>query len=87
MSRAQSISLTQYWGAYVQNFNTLSNTAGTTTNSLSINGWYLNETGTGANGLYAVDNGTLATGDVYSYGPTGSTDRALGGLRTATSYL
>lgn len=85
-SSAQSISLTQTGTPYTQNFDQLSNTAGSTTNNLTIPGWFLNETGGGArdNEQFAVDNGGSNTGDTYSYGSTGSTDRALGGLRTGT---
>lgn len=80
----QTISLTG--GTYTQDFNTLSNTAGTTTNVLAINGWYLTESGGGArdNEQYAVDNGGSTTGDMYSYGTTATTDRALGQLRSGT---
>ena len=38
-----TISLTTLGSAYTQNFDTLANTG--TTNNLTINGWYLNETG------------------------------------------
>ena len=73
-------------GAYTQDFNTLSNTAGSTTNNLTITGWLMTETGGGArdNEQYAVDPGSSNTGDTYSYGTAGSTDRALGGLRSGT---
>src|SRR5690606_37741953 len=65
---------------YTQDFNSLAITG--TTNSLSIPGWQLDETGGGArdNELYAADNGNSNTGDTYSYGSTGSNDRALGSL-------
>jgi hypothetical protein len=81
---AQNISLTG--STYSHNFNTLSDIAGTTTNNLTITGWFLTESGGGArdNEQYAVDNGGLTTGDMYSYGSSGSTDRALGALRTGT---
>ncbi len=81
---AQNASLTG--GAYTQDFNTLANTAGSTTNSTLPTGWQLVETGGGArdNELYAVDTGSSNTGDTYSYGTAGSTDRALGGLRSGT---
>ena len=71
---------------YTQDFNTLSNTAGSTTNVLAIPGWLLTETGGGArdNEQYAVDNGASTTGDTYSYGTTATTERALGGLRSGT---
>lgn len=81
---SQTISLTGT--TYTQNFNTLSSTAGSTTNNLAITGWSLFETGGGVrdNEQYAVDNGGFLTGDTYSYGASASSDRALGGLRTGT---
>ncbi|MFN8344419.1 MAG: ExeM/NucH family extracellular endonuclease [Spirosomataceae bacterium] len=64
----------------------MSNTAGSTTNNLTIAGWFLTETGGGArdNEQYAVDTGSDNTGDMYSYGSAGSTERALGQLRSGT---
>ena len=81
---AQTISLTS--GTYTQDFNTLSNTAASTTNNLTINGWLMTESGGGArdNEQYGVDPGSSNTGDTYSYGTAGSTDRALGQLRSGT---
>jgi predicted extracellular nuclease len=69
-----------------ETFNTLSNTAGSTTNSTLPTGWYITETGGGArdNEQYAVDTGGSNTGDTYSYGSAASTDRALGGLQSGT---
>ncbi|HQN10390.1 MAG TPA: Calx-beta domain-containing protein, partial [Thermoanaerobaculia bacterium] len=83
---AQCVSLTTAGAAHSQNFDTLSNTAGSTTNNLSIPGWYLTESGGGArdNEQYAVDNGGSNTGDTFSYGAAGATDRALGGLQSGT---
>src|SRR6185436_12537250 len=65
-----SISLTTLGSAYTQNFDTLANTG--TTNNLTINGWFLNETGTSArnNGQYAFSTGSDTGGDVYSFGAT-----------------
>jgi Calx-beta domain len=85
-ARAQAISLTTLGSAYTQNFDTLGNVAGTTTNNLTIPGWFMTEGGGGArdNEQYAVDTGGSTTGDTYSYGAPGSTERALGGLRTGT---
>ncbi len=81
---AQTIPLTG--GTYSQDFDTLSNAAGSTTNSTLPSGWLLTETGGGArdNEQYAVDTGGSNTGDTYSYGTAGSTDRALGSLRSGT---
>jgi hypothetical protein len=82
----QCVSLTTTGTAYTQNFDTLSNTAGSTTNNLTITGWFLTESGSGArdNEQYGVDTGGSTTGDVYSYGAAGSTERALGALRSGT---
>lgn len=68
--------------AYTQNFDSLANAAGTTTNDLVIPGWLLTESGGGGrdNEQYAVDTGSSNSGDTYSYGASGATDRALGGL-------
>ena len=86
LAAAQCVSLTTLGSAYTQNFDTLSNVAGSTTNNLSIPGWFLTESGGGArdNEQYAVDTGASTTGDMYSYGGAGSTERALGQLRSGT---
>jgi hypothetical protein len=67
---------------YTQDFNSLSDVADSTTNTISIPGWNLSESGDGArdNEQYAVDTGASTTGDTYSYGPADSVDRAFGGL-------
>ena len=81
---AQNIPVTG--GTYSQDFDTLSNVAGSTTNTALPSGWLLNETGGGArdNEQYAVDTGGSNTGDTFSYGAAGSTERALGSLRSGT---
>src|SRR5258706_3967227 len=81
-----SVSLTTVGTPVTENFDTLSNTAGSTTNTTLPTGWYITETGGGArdNEQYAVDTGASTTGDTYSYGAAGSTDRALGELRSGT---
>ncbi len=83
---AQCVSLTTLGSAYTQNFDTLSNTAGSTTNNLTITGWFLTEGGGGTrdNEQYAVDTGGSNTGDMYSYGAAAATERALGQLRSGT---
>lgn len=80
------IQLNTMGSAYTENFDGLSNTAGTTTNNLTLTGWFMTESGGGGrdNEQYAVDPGSSNTGDTYSYGSAGSTDRAIGGLRTGT---
>lgn len=70
-------------GTYTQNFNTL---AASGTSSTLPTGWYATETGTSAlsNGSYTAGTGSDNAGDLYSFGATGSTDRALGTLRSGT---
>ncbi len=84
---AGAVSLITIGTAVTQDFNTLSNTAGSTTNTTLPTGWYLTETGGGArdNEQYGVDTGSLTTGDTYSYGATASTERAFGELRSGTN--
>ena len=79
-----SVSLTTFGSAYTQNFDTLANTG--TANSLTINGWYLNETGgsTSNNGLYNIGTGSGNGGDTYSFGAAASTERAFGTLLSGT---
>jgi hypothetical protein len=86
IAAAQHGSLTTSGVALTENFNTLSSTAGSTTNNLTITGWFMTETGGGArdNEQYAVDTGGSNTGDTYSYGTAGNADRALGGLQSGT---
>ncbi|MBI5962560.1 MAG: ExeM/NucH family extracellular endonuclease [Chloroflexi bacterium] len=79
-----SVSLTALGSAYTQNFDSLANTG--TANSVTINGWYLNETGTSAanNGLYNTGTGSGTGGDTYSFGAAASTERAFGTLFSGT---
>src|SRR5262245_49439892 len=81
-----SVNLTTLGSPVMENFDTLSNVAGSTTNTTLPTGWYITEQGGGArdNEQYAVDTGGSTTGDIYSYGSAGTTDRALGALRSGT---
>jgi hypothetical protein len=76
---SSSTSLTVLGVAYSQDFNTLVLT-GTDSIKKLPTGWTANETGSNANLTYAADSGGTNTGNTYSYGKTGSTDRALGTL-------
>jgi len=64
--------------AYTQNFDTLAN-SGSGHTALPA-GWLLSESGTNANGQYQAGTGSGNSGDSYSFGASGSTERALGGL-------
>jgi hypothetical protein len=81
-----SVSLTTVGSAVTENFNTLSNVAGSTTNTALPTGWYITEQGGGPrdNEQYAVDNGGSNTGDIYSYGAAASVERALGAVQSGT---
>lgn len=85
-AHAEPVSLLSLGSAYTQNFDTLGNSTGSTTNTALPAGWAITESGGGArdNEQYAVDTGGSNTGDTYSYGAVGSTERALGGLRSGT---
>lgn len=65
---------------YSQDFNTLSNTVNS---GILPTGWYLSESGINADTEYRAGNGSSITGDTYSFGSIGSTERALGGLRSS----
>lgn len=69
------VSLTTIGSPYTQDFNTLVNTG---TSSVLPTGWSLNEVG--GNATYAAGNGSDNTGNTYSFGATGTAERALGGL-------
>jgi len=64
-----------------EDFNTL---ASSVTSSVLPPGWAFAETGTNANATYSPGNGSAAAGDTYSFGSTGSTERALGGLQSGS---
>jgi uncharacterized protein len=77
-----SVSLTG--GVYTQAFDTLAITG--TANTALPTGWFLAESGTSArnNDAYAASTGTDNAGDVYSFGASGSTERAFGTLLSGT---
>ncbi len=76
---AQYVSLTGT--PATQNFDALANTGTSTT---LPDGWYLLESGTNANATYAADNGSVNSGNTYSYGAAGSNERAFGTLRSGS---
>jgi hypothetical protein len=66
---------------YSENFDSLAQSGVSSTTPAA---WTRAESGTSANTTYTANTGSSTAGDTYSYGSTGSTDRALGGLRTGT---
>lgn len=75
------ISITNVATPYTENFNSMANTA---TSSTLPTGWLLLETGTGSNTTYAADNGASNAGNTYSYGTTGATERAFGTVQSGS---
>jgi len=78
---AQVITITKPVFTYTQNFDSLANSG---TSSTLPYGWSFYESGSGGNTTYTADSGASSTGDTYSYGHKGSTDRALGSLATSS---
>jgi hypothetical protein len=66
---------------YTQNFDTLAHSG---TSSTAPDGWAFNETGSSANTTYTAGTGSSTTGDTYSFGASGSTERAFGGLQSSS---
>lgn len=73
------VSIGQLGVAYSQNFDVL---AASGTASTLPEGWVYVEAGANANALYTAGTGSSNTGDTYSFGAVGNSDRALGGLRS-----
>ena len=78
---AAGISLAALDIAYTQNFDTLVNTG---TAATVPAGWSFNETGTSANTTYTAGTGSSNSGDTYSFGSAGSTERAFGGVQSTS---
>ncbi|MBS0583249.1 MAG: hypothetical protein JSS42_09125, partial [Proteobacteria bacterium] len=86
------VSLTAVDTAYTQNFNSLSQTCTSpsycawTDNTTPLTGWYATYSGGSGSfpGNYRADNGSSNTGAVFSYGATGSGNRALGAVTSGT---
>ncbi|MFZ5883846.1 MAG: hypothetical protein ACOYYI_08725, partial [Chloroflexota bacterium] len=76
---AGTISLTGI--PYTENFDTLASSGASS--SVPV-GWEFIETGTNANTTYTAGTGSNNTGDTYSFGSTGSPERAFGELTSAS---
>lgn len=76
-----AIALTQ-GATYTQDFNTLAATG--STGAALPDGWLFAESGTNANASYGVGTGSSNAGNTWSYGATGSSDRAFGLLASGS---
>ncbi len=79
--QSSCISLAAAGVAYTQDFNILASTG---TSSTLPAGWAFSESGTNANTTYTAGTGSSTTGDTYSFGASGNTDRAFGGLQSGS---
>jgi hypothetical protein len=73
---------------YTQSFDTLasSGTANTWTDNSTLRGWYASKTSGGTSvSSYQASTGTGITGAIYSFGASGSSERALGSLASGTT--
>jgi Bacterial Ig-like domain len=73
---------------YIQNFNSLCDTC-TVSTPIMLTGWSLNEKGTGTakdQKYKSYLNTNSNSGDTYSFGATGSQERALGGTASGGCY-
>src|SRR5882757_3823538 len=77
------VNITSLSTPYTQDFNTLVNSG--TANTTLPTGWAFLETGTSGNTTYAADDGSSNGGNTYSYGSTGSTERAFGTLQSGST--
>ena len=75
------VSLTATGTASTQNFDTLASTG---TSSATPAGYGFAESGSNADTNYAVSTGSGTAGDTYSFGATGNTERAFGGLQSGS---
>lgn len=81
LSAQAQVQLTAASLNYSQNFDTLASSG--TSSSLPA-GWAFSEVGGNANTTYAAGTGNDTAGNTYSFGKAGSTERALGGLRSGS---
>ena len=70
-----------FTGSYSENFDSLASTG---TSTVLPTDWVVSETGTSANATYTAGTGSANTGDTYSFGAAGSTERALGSLQSGS---
>jgi methionine-rich copper-binding protein CopC len=68
---------------YFQDFNTLDTVNSSSRTALPL-GWRIAEHGASANNRYRTGDGSVTTNDIYSFGSTLSTERALGSVGGST---
>lgn len=86
---AAAVSLTGVATTYTQSFDSLATTGTLVSwvNDSTLAGWSLFTAAGNTVPTYAAGNGSSTTGAFYSFGTTGSPERALGGLGSGGSYF
>jgi len=79
---AAGVSLTTIGSVYALNFDTLASSG--TNNTVVPSGWAFSESGVNANTGYTAGTGSSNTGDTYSFGAAGSSERAFGALQSGS---
>ena len=75
----KGISITSLGVALTENFDILVSSG---TSSTVPTGWAFFESGASANTIYTAGTGSSNTGDTYSFGASGNSERAFGGLQS-----
>ena len=75
--------------SYAQNFDSLAATGTTSSwvNDSTLQGWSLFASNNTPLAVYNIGTGSSNAGSFYSFGATGSTDRALGGVGSGGAYF
>lgn len=88
-AHATAIAITALNDTYVQDFNTLISTDGdsaTYVDETTIAGWIVNSDSMDNNSdIYVAEDGSSTSGQVYSFGADGNSDRALGYLGSGSN--
>lgn len=83
---AAQVALTALDQAYTQSFDTLpASGSATWVNNATVPGWFHARTGTGT--TIVADTGASNAGNLYSYGASGNSDRALGSLGSGNAAV
>jgi uncharacterized protein len=69
-------------GTYIEDFNSLASSG---TSSVLPNGWMISEVGASGNATYTAGTGSGNTGDTYSFGAAGNSERALGAVSSGSN--
>lgn len=79
------VTISQLSVPYSQNFNSLSDTSLSNPYSTLPTGWFAQEVGSNADQTYRAAWGQYSGGDLYSFGDSASTERALGSIGSGTN--